>query len=339
MDPFLNRDAPSKGISARQLRHSSWAHPTDGVSLTRDSSDELLAVCEAVSLALAPHAVFTLFTAAALRGWWLPFIPDPPIVACTDGEAPHHNRRGVYVRRCEIPTEHRRTLRGIRIASPEWTIIELAEHLSLIDLVIVIDCALHRGETTLDKLWEALVPGRRGVRVLRRALGLCDGRSESPWETPLRLLFELSGIRVEPQKIVCDADGVSVARVDLLIRGTNRAAEYDGAGHRHRDQHRDDLRREKGLARVGVERYGYTEIEIRKRPALIIRDAEEALGLRHDPDRLKAWNVEFELSSLSESGRRALMRRVQRFVRTSTPRPTRTASGASSQSSGASSSR
>ncbi|MGZ5406347.1 MAG: hypothetical protein ACXWXF_03780 [Aeromicrobium sp.] len=338
MDPILHRDAARRGVSARQLRNASWAHPADGVAISRHAVEDLDTVCEALSLVLPTDAVFTHITGAKLRGWWLPMTPDDLVVACTEGEAPHHNRRGVYVRRCEIPTGHRETLRGIRVASAEWTIAELAEHLSLIDLVIVIDCALHRKDTTIEKLSLALIPGRRGVRAFRQALGLCDGRSESPWETALRLLFELSGIRVQPQKVLLDRQGAFVARVDLLICGTHRVAEYDGAGHREKLQHRDDLRREKSLSRIGYERFGYTDVEIRRQPALVIRDGEEALGLRHDPSRLESWKIEFARSSLSARGRSALIRRLRRFARPTTPRPTRPPSGANSRSSGANSS-
>lgn len=328
MEPILHREAAAHGLTPDRLRHSSLAHPVDGVSITREDAANLDACCRAVQLVLPPDAVFTHITSAKLRNWWLPFIPDAPIVACTQSEAPHHNRRGAFVRRCDIPAGHRTALRGIPVASAEWTIVELAEHFSFIELVIVIDCALHRKEVSVESIRATMKKGRRGVKVLRRALEWCDGRSESAWETALRLLFELSGIRVDPQIVLRDACGVSVARVDLLIRGTNRIAEYDGAGHRERDQHRDDLRREKACARIGYERFGYTDIEIRKKPILVIRDAEDALGLRHDPSRLKFWNHEFERSSLSGSGRRALLRRLHRFARTTSPRSSKAASGA-----------
>ena len=328
MQPILHRDSAVHGLTPDQLRSPCWLHPADGVAIERERAGDLELRCRAVRLILPADAVFTHITSAELREWWLPFIPDAPIIACTQGEAPHHNRRGVFVRRCDIPAGHRTVLRGIPVASAEWTIVELAEHFSFLELVIVIDCALHRKEVSVESIGATMKKGRRGVKVLRRALEWCDGRSESAWETVLRLLFELSGIRVDPQIVLRDARGISVARADLLIRGTNRIAEYDGAGHRERDQHRDDLRREKACTRIGYERFGYTDIEIRKKPILVIRDAEDALGLRHDPSRLKFWYHEFERSSLSDSGRRALIRRLHRFARTTSPRSSKAASGA-----------
>lgn len=316
------------GFTPDQLRRPMFDHPTDGVAVHRDDSSDLIMVCEAVMMMLSGNAVFTHITSAQLREWWLPYIPDSPIIAGTNGEAPHHDRRGVYVRRCDIPLGHRSEIRKLPVASAEWTIIELAEHLSLIDLVIVIDCALHRSEVTVASIRATMRKGRRGVRILRRALDRCDRRSESPWETALRLLFELSGIQVEPQVVLRDKDGQFVARADLLIRGTNRLAEYDGAVHRDRAQHRTDLSREKACVRLGFERFGYTAIEIDRNPGLIIADAEAALGLRHDPRRLKAWQHEYAASALSTNGRRALIQRLARFARMTTPRPADSASGA-----------
>jgi very-short-patch-repair endonuclease len=278
-------------------------------------------VCATIVLALGHDAVFTHLTSAMLRGWWLPRIDPAPIIACTHGGAPHLDRRGVYVRRCDLPAAHREVRDGLPIASAGWTIVELAEHLSLIDLVVAIDCALHRGETSIERIRATMRKGRRGVRVLRRALALADGRSESAWETLLRLAHVLSGIPVIPQHELRDEDGEIVYRLDLLIRGTRRAAEFDGSTHRSRDGHRRDLRRDKLLLRHGIERFGYCSPELRDESAMIIRDAEDALGWPHDPTRTKLWLYEFERSSFSPQGYGSLCRRLRRFGRLTTPRP------------------
>lgn len=334
MEPILNRNAAQHGYSPGQLRNPAMIRPVNGVSMLRAQADDLAACCRAIGLILAPDAVFTHLTSARLRGWWLPLLDDLPVIACTDRDAAHHDRRGVYVRRCAIPAGHREELDGIPVASAEWTIVELAEQLNLIDLVVIIDSALHFGHTTLDRILETMRPGRRGVRVLRRALALADDRSESQWETILRLLHQLCGIAVEPQVLIANAAGVVVARADLRIRGTDRLPEYDGADHRARDQHRRDLRREKALARMSCERYGYTAVEILRSPETVIGDAEDALGLTHNPQRLAAWRHEVGLSSLSARGLRALNDRMARFVRSSSPRRARS-SGAKQAHSGA----
>ena len=86
--------------------------------------------------------------------------------------------------------------------------------------------------------------------MLRRALALADGRSESPWESVLRLLHVSCGVPVVPQHEVYD-DGVLVARGDLWIRGSRMLHEYDSGSHLERQRQRADLRRGRRLANIG----------------------------------------------------------------------------------------
>lgn len=327
MEPILHANAAELGLTRGHLRTSRYEHPVSGVSVLSGQATDLPTVCAAIMLVLPDDAVFTHLTSATLRNWWLPTIDDAPIIACTNGEAPHLDRRGVYVRRCDLPPGHRTTFRGLRLASPEWTIIELAEHLRLIDLVVVIDCALHLRHTTVDRIRATMRRGRRGVRVLRQALTLVDGRSDSPWETVLRLAHTLSGIRVEPQHQLRDETGNIIWSLDMLITGTRRAAEFDGGVHRTAEVHQRDMRRDRLLSRHGIERYAYGAQDIRDDPAQIVRDAEEALGLARLPGRSRWWLAEFEQSSFHPQGYGRLKHRLERFARRSTPRQ-RSASGA-----------
>jgi very-short-patch-repair endonuclease len=321
MDPIRHRDADARGFSPDLLRSRWFVHPVEGVAQLASTAGDLPSTCRAVFVMLPPDAVFTHLTSAQLRGWWMPMLDEPlPLIVCTSGEGVHLERRGVYVRRCDIPPGHRQWLDGVPVASAEWTIVELAEHLALLDLVALIDSALHLQHTTIDHIRATMRPGRRGVRVLRRALLLADGRSESWWETMLRLLHDLSGIPVEPQQVVRNAAGVEIARVDLRLRGTNRVAEYDGSDHRDRRQHQGDLRREKSLVRAGLERFGYIATEIIHSPEMILRDAEDAKGLPHLPGRIELWRAEARQASLTLLGRAALSNRLLRFVRTTPPR-------------------
>lgn len=335
MDSFLHSDARWHGYTPDMVRNPrTFAHPVNGVAQPAATQHDLAATCRAIALVLPPDAVFTHVTSAQLRGWWMPLLDAWPIVACSEAGATHVDRRGVYVRRCAIPPGHRQSLDGVRVASAEWTIVELAEHLALLDLVAVIDSALHLGHTTVDRVRVTMRPGRRGVRVLRRALGLVDGRSESWWESMLRLVHVLSGFEVEPQQVVRNAAGVEVARVDLRLIGSTRVPEYDGSDHRDRLQHERDLRRDKALARAGLERYGYIGTEIVHAPEQIVRDAERALGLPAWSGRADRWRAEARLASISRVGQRALRERLDRFGR-ETSRRSRRPSGANPPSSGA----
>lgn len=285
MEPILNRTSTGSAPARHALR--ALASPTHSVFMDRADMTDLRKRCRAVGGALAGHAVFTHLTSAALRGWQLPEGIEVPIIAVTDKDAAHHDRRGAYIRRCDLPQAHRQSWAGVAVASAEWTINELAEDLALLDLVAMIDSAIQLRQCTLESIWTSLVPGRRGVRRLRRALSYVDGRSESWWESMLRMLHELSGIRVEPQTRLVDGRGDLIGRMDLWIKGTDRYPEYDGADHRTAHRHRKDLRRDKSASRYGAERYGYTADEIRHDPLSVLRDADRALERRHDPMRLK----------------------------------------------------
>ncbi|MDQ3627243.1 MAG: hypothetical protein M3419_00155 [Actinomycetota bacterium] len=282
---------------------------------------------------LPADALYAHLTAAALHGLWLPAALPPAwssavhatwsstapatLIASTPTTQPrsaaHRNRRGVYVRRRTIPTQHHWQHAGVRLTSPAWTIAELAHDFALVDLVVALDSALHARLCSAAELASVTVTGQRGVRTLRRAVDLADGRSESAWETVLRLVHVLGGITdIEPQRELRTPDGELLARGDLWLRGTRRFAEYDGGVHREAAVHRRDLQRDRLLARLSWERYGYTAVEIHREPQQILADAEAALGLSHDPRRVEGWLAEYRLSSLSNPGAARLARRLVR---------------------------
>lgn len=303
------------GLTPDQLRGPGWSRPCRQLYLPPGYAADLRSLCTAYQLILPTGGVFTHLTAAALRGWWLPYaVSEIPLIVSNSADTNHLVRQGVYQRRCQLKPTDRDEFDGIRLAAPCRIIIECSEELCFLDLTVLIDSALHSGAMTLMELARAVIPRRRGVRTLRRAILAADLRSESPWETILRLLHELCGIPVVSQYVLNNDRGRFVARGDLRILGTNRLAEYDGAGHRERTQHQDDLRREKGVARIGWDRYGYTASEIYQHPEMIIHDAEMARGLTHNPARLKLWREEFARSALSDGGAAALFHRLRRFT-------------------------
>ncbi|MDQ4038989.1 MAG: hypothetical protein M3313_11740 [Actinomycetota bacterium] len=179
-------------------------------------------------------------------------------------------------------------LDGLEVATPAETILACARLVSLLDLVVLADAALHLGHCTEQELGHAAMQRRRGARALRRALPLLDGRSESPGETLLRLVHTSSGIRVQPQFLVMDGDQI-IARADLRITGTRRLPEYDGAYHRDPAQYERDRGRDRRLQALGWEPYSYSARSVLASPVQILRDADEALGRAHVPMRIKRF--------------------------------------------------
>jgi hypothetical protein len=174
---------------------------------------------------------------------------------------------------------------------------------------------LHHGDCTVAEVEASIRPHQRGGSRLRRALAYADGRAESWWETPLRLLHVWSGVEVEPQHDVFDDGGGFVARGDLWIVGTRRLHEYDGGYHDEAEVRPRDLSRDKAIARIRWERYGYVARDLVRNPRGILADADAALGRPHRPGRLRRWRAEAARSTLSPRGRAALARRLRRFDR------------------------
>jgi hypothetical protein len=275
-----------------------------------DGREQWLADLAGWQLLLTRHGCFTALTAARIRGWELPPLPEAtPVFVAMRLDDPRPLRDGIRTSRHPDPVPHE-VIGGLRCATAAETILACARWLSPVDLVVLIDSALHAEDVTVSELRRVCRPRRRGRRALLAALPWVDGRAESTWETLLRLLHVVVGVHVEPQLEVRDESGELVARVDLHVVGTTSDHEYDGGHHREPDEHRDDLRRERRLTSLGRVRRGYTASDVVQRPVGVLRDADLALGRAHDPGRIRPWVAMLRESLYTPSGRAAFLRRV-----------------------------
>jgi len=234
------------------------------------------------------HACFAALTAAILRGWWLPPLPEwlPVFVAQTWVAAPPQHRQLVVTRHRLIPESD--DIDGLRVAVPGETLLGCARFLGLLDTVILVDGALDAG-VSIAEIRRAAALRRRGAPRLRQALLLCDARSESAPETMLRLFHDAVDCRVTPQYVVTMPAGEFVARGDLRIDGHRTLHEYDGESHLDRRRQRADLRRERRIGNGSWLRRGYTIEDLLLQPLGILRDIDLTLGRPHDPSRVKVW--------------------------------------------------
>ncbi|MBO3088314.1 hypothetical protein [Cellulomonas dongxiuzhuiae] len=258
---------------------------------------------------LPTSAAFSHLTAARLHGWWLPELPaDLPVLVDQPRDQARSRRAGLRVTRTarDVPTV---ALDGVRVTAPAATLLACARDLALLDLVVLVDAALRAGCTAQD-VAAAAAHRSRGAPLLRRALAMADPRSESPWETLLRVLHVSVGATVVPQHVVTSADGRFVARGDLWLPGTRVLHEYDGGVHRSARAHAGDLRRDRALIAAGWTRRGYVAADLCRRPAEVLRDIDAALGRPHRPARLRAWLTLLHASTLTPQGRARLRARL-----------------------------
>ena len=140
---------------------------------------------------------------------------------------------------------------GIRIVSVERMWCELAHYLSLEELVMAGDHLIHwqYPTTELGRLQQKIeaIPGRRGLRLLRRALKLLDPRAESPQESRLRVLMVLNGIvGFEANAWVATSSGHRY-RGDFVFAREKVIVEYQGDHHFDPAWQRADMTRESRL--------------------------------------------------------------------------------------------
>jgi very-short-patch-repair endonuclease len=291
-------------------RVKDYVRESHAVHRRADLGDGLPASLHAWQLLMPDDGCFTGLTSAAVRGWWLPPLPEgTPVFMALGLDDPRPMRRGVRTSRHTRPIAFDE-LAGLRCASIPETLLACARWVSLIDLVVMLDCVLHLEQCTVKEIRSVIRTRRPGARALARALDHADKRSESAYETLLRLLHVLCGIDVEPQYVVWDQDDVKVARADLRIVGTEALPEYDGDEHEKAPRRVKDRRRDRDVERAGYVRRGYTSGDVLHRSIVVIRDAERSLGLAHDPQRVRPWLDELRKSLFTPSGQAAFLDRV-----------------------------
>lgn len=203
-----NSKTPAEPFSER-TRQRQWEQLSRGLYIPRAST--LTDVLHGWGLVLPKCAAFTSLTAAELRGWWLPrSVPYPVFAAVPIGER-YPERKGLLVCRHPRPVPSV-AVNGFKITTGAETLLAAARDLGILDLVILGDSALRTGDCTIEELEATAAQQRRGAPRLRAVLPLLDDRSESPWESVMRVLHQAVSINVEPQKEIFDQWGRFVAR-------------------------------------------------------------------------------------------------------------------------------
>ncbi len=180
------------GSWTRRRPGIAWRHPIAllGAAVPRALRASRLSAVSSrpgcLAARLPESACFTSPSSAELRGWWQPARVSHPVFVSVLSDAAHPQRRGLSVSRHPRPVDFE-TIDEIRVASAAETLLAVAKDLGVIDLVIIGDSALHQGACTIDQLSTAAAGRRRGAPQLRKVIPILDGRSESPWESILRL--------------------------------------------------------------------------------------------------------------------------------------------------------
>ncbi|WP_375400328.1 hypothetical protein [uncultured Amnibacterium sp.] len=212
--------------------------------------ETLLERCRAYAVRLRPGQAFSHETAALMHEMPLPVrmsAVEPLHVSCVRPSTPPRTT-GVVGHRLAAPAVLV-DVQNMPVCAPSEAWVQLAPRLTVDELIILADHLLTVSplddDMTRRLLRQRIAAGRRpAVAALRNALHEARRPVLSPGETRVRLLLVRAGIR-EPElnAPVHDASGRYLGRPDLLWRHERVMLEYEGDGHRERQQFRADIER------------------------------------------------------------------------------------------------
>jgi hypothetical protein len=284
--PFTVANAARAGVSLKRLRHASLLRLGKGIRSGRPTAELPLSVRVRPFVEVNERCAASHLTAAELlvlprrqqKG-----SPEMFHVIRPEGSA-HLDRPQVIVHRMKLFSDEVTTMDGIPVTTPERTWLDMAESLSVDELVAMGDScvrvpreAFEEKDTPLCTLadLQRMIDrhkGKRGLRKAKEAISLIRVGSDSPQETLIRLAIVRAGLP-EPELNVpiIDADGVRHHEPDLSYRKYRIGIEYDGEHHGEEQQVVRDIARSERY-----EALGWTEIRVSKRHML--NDAKPAVA-------------------------------------------------------------
>lgn len=269
------------GLSPDDVRSRAFVAPSRGVRFAADVDDVPLAKASAALVVAADDAMVCDLTSARHLGLplppWIGLDDAAPVGVAVPAGGGRPQRNGVKGRRLLLPPDHVIEHQGLRMTSVARTWIDCAALIPVDHLVAMGDAALHRqlvSERDLRRMvtW---AHRRRGVVRARQALGLLDGRTESPGESLARVALMLCGIPRPEVNLDIVHRGQWLARVDMAWPEHRVLVEYDGAVHLPEDQRRKDALRRNLLQDAGWIVIVFTAADLRhpERMAALVRAA------------------------------------------------------------------
>lgn len=287
--PFRAARAAAMGVSAATLRGPRFRTPFSGVRVAADLEDTLRLRAAAALVALPAGSALSCHTAAELRR--LPVPREPLVHADVPERHPRTRVRGILAHHRDVPVV---TLQGLPLCTSAENFLELAEHLALVDLVIVGDQLVRHGWVKLDVLRAAVAgaAGRREVSRARRGAHLVRAGVDSPLETRIRLLLVLAGLPCPVPGFRVMIDGQFIGFVDLAYPEYHVVIECDGDLHRTlKKKWRLDVATREALRDLGWTVIVLTWDDYAVRPANTVGRVARELARRGCPDVPPAWRA------------------------------------------------
>jgi very-short-patch-repair endonuclease len=269
-------DARNVGLKWRSLQTKDWRRLSRGQYSWTAIPDDTELRLRAAEQRLPAGFAFSGRTAAWILG--LDMSPCDPIEATVQRGISVRSRAGMKVRRAALPESDVIQRRGFPVTNPVRTVTDLGSGKDLVESVVAIDMALQAGLIGMGVLVGHIEnhAGGKGIRRLRRAVGLADSRSESPMETRLRVQLVCARLPTpELQVELHDKTGRFLGRADLYYSDVRLVVEFDGQNHK--DRLAADLRRQNAILTAGyhILRFTAADLHVRGSVAAQVRRARD----------------------------------------------------------------
>ncbi|HYH33530.1 MAG TPA: hypothetical protein VD814_00115 [Nocardioides sp.] len=183
-----------------------------------------------------------------------------------------------------LTTVERALVFEVRYARDERTaavMVDMAAYSDLVDLVTLTSYVSRQ-------------PALTGIPQARRAVALAEENSWSPWESRMRLAWELDAGLPRPlcNIPVFDRSGRHLGTPDLLDPEAGLVAEYDGGLHLLGRQRRHDRDREEELRRHGLEYLTVLGGDVLDGAHLASRIHRVRARARFEAESARSWTTE-----------------------------------------------
>lgn len=172
-------------------------------------------------------------------------------------------------------------VKGLSVTSVTRTVLDLAETCAWEVVEPIVNEALRRRRTTLDRLETALKDCRAPLPQLRELVHRYSGGEPIPasvLEEKVLALFARGGLPKPVKQAPVIIDG-KLRRLDFKVPGTALVVEADGYKYHSYDLFEDDRERDNGLGGKGLFVQRWTWRSIHQRPEVLIEDARRIIAL------------------------------------------------------------
>ncbi len=211
-----------------RLRRGVYVPTARWLEVAADPRARHLLLCAAAFAVLGPGPVLSHSSAARFHGLVLPRGADD------DVRLTHADQwrvgRGYRIAAAALPPEDVVDTGPYGVTTAARTLADCARDWSLTDAVVAVDAALHGQQVRRADVQAAVLRQTHwaGIGAAARALGLADGRAESPLETRGRLALLAAGLPRPELQVELHGPRGFVARVDAWYEEAALALEFDG---------------------------------------------------------------------------------------------------------------